>query len=80
LEVGMAALAWLLIPLVAAIGAGVWGSWASRTRRARSDGPELIGYARFREAMEKSPAEHLTPRKQQVTDASEPDGTPDGRP
>ena len=25
----MAALAWLLIPLVAAIGAGLWGSWAA---------------------------------------------------
>lgn len=52
-EVGMAALAWLLIPLVAAIGAGLWGSWANRTRKARSDGPELDGYARFRAAMEK---------------------------
>jgi hypothetical protein len=52
-EVGMAALVWLLIPLVAAIGAGLWGSWANRTRKARSDGPELDGYARFREAMEK---------------------------
>ncbi|MBV2353164.1 hypothetical protein KUM39_02105 [Streptomyces sp. J2-1] len=50
----MAALAWLLIPLVAAVGAALWGSWANRTRRARSDGPELDGYARFREAMEKS--------------------------
>lgn len=49
----MGALAWLLIPLVAAVGAGLWGSWANRTRRARSDGPELDGYARFREAMEK---------------------------
>jgi hypothetical protein len=52
-EVGMAALAWLLIPLVAAIGAGLWGSWANRTRKVRSDGPELDGYARFREAMER---------------------------
>ncbi|MCQ9133279.1 hypothetical protein [Streptomyces hilarionis] len=52
-EVGMAALVWLLIPLVAAIGAGLWGSWANRTRKARSDGPELDGYARFREAMER---------------------------
>ncbi|GHD40194.1 hypothetical protein OG739_24175 [Streptomyces longwoodensis] len=52
-EVGMAALAWLLIPLVAAIFAGLWGSWANRTRKARSDGPELDGYARFRAAMEK---------------------------
>ncbi|NNN31280.1 hypothetical protein HLK59_13060 [Streptomyces sp. S3(2020)] len=54
-EVGMAALAWLLIPLLAAIGAGLWGSWANRTRRVRSDGPELDGYARFREAMERQP-------------------------
>ncbi|GAA0917484.1 hypothetical protein GCM10009549_34400 [Streptomyces thermoalcalitolerans] len=53
-EVGMAALAWLLIPFVAAIGAGLWGSWANRTRKARSDGPELDGYARFREAMERT--------------------------
>ncbi|MEU7662689.1 hypothetical protein [Streptomyces lincolnensis] len=53
LEVGMGALVWLLIPLLAAIGAGVWGSWATRTRRVRGDGPELDGYARFRAAMEK---------------------------
>ena len=50
----MGALVWLLIPFGAAIGAGVWGSWANRTRRARSDGPELDGYARFRAAREKS--------------------------
>ncbi|GGL78423.1 hypothetical protein GCM10010129_22560 [Streptomyces fumigatiscleroticus] len=50
----MAALAWLLIPLVAAVCAGLWGSWANRTRKVRSDGPELTGYARFREAMEKT--------------------------
>ncbi|MFJ9716538.1 hypothetical protein ACIRPQ_11445 [Streptomyces sp. NPDC101213] len=50
----MGALAWLLIPLFAAIGAGLWGSWANRTRRARGDGPELDGYARFRAAMERS--------------------------
>lgn len=52
-EDGMAALAWLLIPLVAAVCAGLWGSWANRTRKARGDGPELDGYARFRAAMEK---------------------------
>ncbi|MFD4787456.1 hypothetical protein [Streptomyces sp. NPDC058459] len=50
----MAVLAWLLIPLIAAVAAGLWGSWANRTRRTRGDGPELDGYARFREAMEKS--------------------------
>ncbi|MFE0812014.1 hypothetical protein ACFW34_31725 [Streptomyces sp. NPDC058848] len=49
----MAALAWLLIPLVAAVGAGLWGGWANRTRKIRGDGPELDGYARFREAMER---------------------------
>jgi hypothetical protein len=53
LEVVMGALVWLLIPLLAAIGAGLWGSWANRTRKARRDGPELDGYARFRAAMEK---------------------------
>lgn len=50
----MAVLAWLMIPLVAAIGAGLWGSWASRNRRTVEDGSELAGYMRFREAMERS--------------------------
>jgi hypothetical protein len=50
----MGALVWLLIPLLVGVGAGLWGSWANRTRKARSDGPELDGYARFRAAMEKS--------------------------
>ncbi|MDQ1067761.1 hypothetical protein [Streptomyces canus] len=50
----MGALIWLLIPFVAAVAAGLWGSWANRTQRMRSDGPELDGYARFRAAMEKS--------------------------
>lgn len=49
----MAALAWLLIPLFAAFGAAIWGSWATRNPAA-GDGTELAGYARFREAMEKS--------------------------
>ncbi|MEU3185318.1 hypothetical protein ABZ707_14095 [Streptomyces sp. NPDC006923] len=48
----MAALAWLLIPLVAAIGAAIWGSWAARDR-TMGDIAELNGYARFRDAMEK---------------------------
>ncbi|WP_406173199.1 hypothetical protein [Streptomyces sp. NBC_00996] len=52
----MAALAWLLIPLVAAIGAGLWGSWAGRNRKVMGDGVELAGYTRFREAMERSDA------------------------
>ncbi|MFJ6482963.1 MULTISPECIES: hypothetical protein [unclassified Streptomyces] len=46
----MASLAWLLIPLFAAIGAAIWGSWAARDR-THGDISELAGYARFREAM-----------------------------
>lgn len=46
----MASLAWLLIPLFAAIGAAIWGSWAARDRTA-GDISELAGYARFREVM-----------------------------
>ncbi|MFI6082591.1 hypothetical protein ACIBBB_16720 [Streptomyces sp. NPDC051217] len=49
----MAALAWLLIPLFAAIGAAIWGSWVSRDRTT-GDVAELAGYARFRDAMAKS--------------------------
>ncbi|GAA2650346.1 hypothetical protein [Streptomyces vastus] len=49
----MAVLAWLLIPLLAAIGAGLWGTWVGRNRRTVGDGTELAGYMRFREAMEK---------------------------
>ncbi|MFG2298797.1 hypothetical protein [Streptomyces sp. NPDC048603] len=49
----MASLAWLLIPLVAAIGAAIWGRWAARDRTA-GDISELAGYARFREAMDRA--------------------------
>ncbi|MER7666346.1 MULTISPECIES: hypothetical protein [unclassified Streptomyces] len=49
----MAALAWLLIPLFAAVGAAIWGSWAQRNRTT-GDVAELAGYARFRDAMEKA--------------------------
>ncbi|MFC5718766.1 hypothetical protein ACFP1Z_01060 [Streptomyces gamaensis] len=48
----MAALAWLLIPVAAAVIAVVWGSWAARSRKS-GDVAELAGYARFREAMER---------------------------
>ncbi|KPI09865.1 hypothetical protein OK074_9118 [Actinobacteria bacterium OK074] len=58
----MAALAWLLIPLFAAIGAGVWGVWAGRTRKTAGDGTELAGYARFVQAMEKAHTEVLEAR------------------
>ncbi|MFK0256670.1 hypothetical protein [Streptomyces sp. NPDC090445] len=49
----MASLAWLLIPLFAAVGAAIWGSWAARDR-TQGDISELAGYARFREAMDKA--------------------------
>ncbi|MER5973733.1 hypothetical protein ACFYYR_30120 [Streptomyces sp. NPDC001922] len=49
----MAALAWLLIPVVAALVAAVWARWAARNRKVE-DVAELDGYARFREAMERS--------------------------
>jgi len=66
----MAALAWLLIPLIAAIGAGLWGSWVSRNRKALGDGIELAGYARFREAMERvEPMERAVSRQKSHSDA-----------
>lgn len=49
----MASLVWLLIPLFAAIGAAIWGSWAARDR-TQGDISELAGYARFREAMDRA--------------------------
>ncbi|MEU8617105.1 hypothetical protein [Streptomyces sp. NPDC048623] len=49
----MAALAWLLIPLFAVVGAAIWGSWASRNKTT-GDVAELAGYARFRDAMERT--------------------------
>ncbi|MFD9031582.1 hypothetical protein ACFVZW_10590 [Streptomyces sp. NPDC059567] len=49
----MAALAWLLIPLFAVVGAAIWGSWAQRNKTT-GDVAELAGYARFRDAMERS--------------------------
>lgn len=47
----MAALAWLLIPLAAAVVAALWGRWAAR-HRPTGDGASLAGYERFRVAME----------------------------
>ncbi|WP_370421299.1 hypothetical protein AB8O64_23980 [Streptomyces sp. QH1-20] len=48
----MAALAWLLIPVAAAVAAALWGSWAARNRKV-GDVAELAGYERFRAAMER---------------------------
>ncbi|MFJ6404575.1 hypothetical protein ACIQK9_03505 [Streptomyces hydrogenans] len=49
----MAALAWLLIPLFAVVGAAIWGSWVQRNKTI-GDVAELAGYARFRDAMERA--------------------------
>jgi hypothetical protein len=43
----------LLIPLVAAVAAAIWGRWAAR-RRSTGDGASLAGYERFRQAMQTS--------------------------
>lgn len=52
----MAALAWLIIPLVAAVAAAFWGRWAGR-HRSTGDGASLAGYERFRAAMESAAAD-----------------------
>jgi len=52
----MAALAWLLIPLVAAVAASLWGSWVGRRRIRTPDAAGVAGYERFRAAMERSSA------------------------
>jgi hypothetical protein len=47
----VAALAWLIIPLAAALLAAVWAHWAGRDRIA-GDSASLAEYERFRLAME----------------------------
>lgn len=49
----MAALAWLFIPLSAAVLAAVWGAWAARARTT-GDARSLAGFDRFREVMARS--------------------------
>jgi hypothetical protein len=52
----MAALVWLVIPVASAGAAAIWAGWTSRhkNRTGAGDNTELAGYARFREAMERS--------------------------
>ncbi|MFJ8161001.1 hypothetical protein ACIRBY_08705 [Streptomyces sp. NPDC096136] len=64
----MASLAWLLIPLFAAIGAAIWGSWAARDR-TQGDISELAGYARFREAMDRADGERQREKAHSGSDA-----------
>jgi len=53
----MGALAWLVIPVIAALVAAVWAAWAARSPRATGDGSSLADYERFREAMERNTAD-----------------------
>ena len=68
----MAALAWLIIPLVAAIAAAFWGRWAGK-HRTTGDGASLAGYERFRAAMENAAAQNAeqTGTGQKAADAED---------
>ncbi|MGW7350627.1 hypothetical protein [Streptomyces sp. NPDC054784] len=50
----MAALLWLLIPVVAGVVASVWGGLAARRRTVIPDADGVAGYERFRQAIERS--------------------------
>ncbi|MDH6575567.1 hypothetical protein [Kitasatospora sp. MAP5-34] len=52
----MAALAWLIIPVAAALVAMLWAGWAARTPRATGDPASLAEHQRFLAAMERSTA------------------------
>ncbi|MFJ1704366.1 hypothetical protein [Kitasatospora sp. NPDC088346] len=52
----MAALAWLIIPIVALLLATLWAVWAARAPRATADPASLAEHQRFRAAMERSTA------------------------
>ncbi|HZG06824.1 MAG TPA: hypothetical protein VE546_25200 [Streptomyces sp.] len=49
----MAALAWLLIPFAATVGAAVWAVWVSRKPSGSGDAEGVAGYEAFRAAMER---------------------------
>lgn len=56
----MAALVWLLIPVVGAVVAALWSTWATRRRQSAGrvgDAAGVQGYEAFRAAMERAPAE-----------------------
>jgi hypothetical protein len=57
-EFVVAALVWLVIPLVGVLVAVLWARWAARGR-TNADGASLAGYERFRTAMQ--PAEPPPP-------------------
>lgn len=53
----MAALLWLLIPVLAGVFASVWGGWAARRRTAVPDAVGVAGYERFCAAMARTHGE-----------------------
>jgi hypothetical protein len=65
-EFAVAALAWLLIPVLGVLVAVLWARWAGRVR-ANADGASLAGYERFRTAMQ--PAEPIAKGDTDETDA-----------
>ncbi|SHK74520.1 hypothetical protein [Actinacidiphila paucisporea] len=71
----MAALAWLLIPLVGVLVAVVWARWAARTR-STADGASLAGYERFRTAMQPGEAPPLRLRKGEPGESDATDAEP----
>ncbi|WP_329174944.1 hypothetical protein [Streptomyces sp. NBC_01477] len=71
----MAALAWLLIPLVGVLVAVVWARWAARPRTTE-DGASLAGYERFRAAMQPGDLPPLRLGKGEAGDADATDAEP----
>lgn len=71
----MAALAWLLIPLVGVLVAVVWARWAVRAR-STADGASLAGYERFRTAMQPAERPPAPGRKGDRGDAGPTDAEP----
>ena len=81
----MAALSWLLIPILATVVASAWSSWASRRKTGIPDSAGVAGYARFREAMERSRGDETAEVGRPVGAGSTPEpittaagSTPDG--
>lgn len=71
----MAALAWLLIPLVGLLAGVVWGRWAARGR-STADGASLAGYERFRTAMQPGELPPLTLNKGEPGETDPTDAEP----
>ncbi|MFE4517154.1 hypothetical protein ACFRMQ_23510 [Kitasatospora sp. NPDC056783] len=59
----MGALAWLIIPGVAGVAAGLWALWAQRTPKAAGDPASLAEHQRFMAAMERTTAGAAAPNE-----------------